>query len=333
MRKKYLNVTKALVVAITGALVVGSGIGFTKNQYEITHAENQLDNENGKSCNVEESLGEGLYVNSKRLMEVYEQYKDVPQVYGDEKNALDKKIDDVLYSDMSYQDMKETLEKLGVYYVYGEDVEYSGSTSGNINFEGTPKIAYNSKTKQYLISAKASLPSGAIKDEVPRYKWFCPKNGDIDAIGGVDAIFLSITNTSGASAGLKINSGSASLAYGSAIKSSTNLITDNDIYGAGYEVQDCITYYNVKNRIFYYAYSYKYNAEKITCVARYNSMFRNYNGVIKMGYSHTWNNTKVSDIGLSRSGPSITFNKSNNAWTAYSYGTSFVSGKKSTKKK
>lgn len=60
MRKKYLNVTKALVVAITGALVVGSGIGFTKNQYEIAHAENQLDNENGKSFNVEESLSEEI---------------------------------------------------------------------------------------------------------------------------------------------------------------------------------------------------------------------------------------------------------------------------------
>ena len=205
MRKKYLNVTKALTVAITGALVVGSGIGFTKNQYEITHAENQLNNESNEYCDVESSLSGKLLVNSERLTEVYEQYKDVPQVYGKEKEALDKKVDDVLYSDMSYQDMKDALEKLGVYYVYGEDVEYTDSSSGDIKFDGTPNIAYNSKTKEYLVSAKASLPKEAIKDEKPSVKWFCPCDGDVSAIGGVDAIFLSITNTSGASAGLKVN--------------------------------------------------------------------------------------------------------------------------------
>ncbi len=333
MRKKYLNVTKALTVAITGALVVGSGIGFTKNQYEITHAENQPNNESSELCDVEDSLSGKLLVNSERLTEVYEQYKDVPQVYGAEKEALDKKVDDVLYSDMSYEDMKEALEKLGVYYVYGEDVEYSGSSSGDIKFDGTPQIAYNSKSKEYLVSAKASLPSDAIDDEKPFWKLFCPCDGDVANIGGVDAIFLSITNTSGASAGLQVNSGSASLSYGSAIKSSTNLITDNDNYGAGYEVQDCIAYYNVKNRIIYFTYDYKYNAEKITCVARYNSMFRNYNGEIKLGYSHTWNNTEVSSVGLSRSGPSVNFSKASNKWTAYSYSTYFTSGKKTTKKK
>ena len=283
-------------------------------------------NTKGKNVNVEEQMT--LQVDSETLKEVAEKYAYVEEVQGVEREALTKKISDIYDSDLDSITKEKALEALGEVNVYEDDLEYVASKKGDPKLN-KPTITYNSSAKEYTINATGGLSATYIKDELPTM-WICPYNGKVESIGGADGVVLSINNLTkvdkkNTSTGIIIKKGFGKFKNGSS-RTSRTMVTNNDDRGVGYEVQDNIKYSNVKNYVFYCTYSYTFNASSIQCQAVYDKNFAAYSGSVKLGYSHTWDDTSVNSISLGVDSVSFGWDKSSDKWDAYSYSRAFTKG-------
>ncbi len=279
------------------------------------------------SVNEYESSRE-LKFNSEKLMAVAAKYDNVRALTGAELTSHNIKIDDILMNEkLSNNEKLIGLKQLGVYNVEDGVLAESASSSSGDYSASKPTISYDSKTKQYIITGKGRWKRHTY--EVPTFSWWYPSVGDTKNIGGNEGIGISITNTSGSTKGLAINSGYGYFYNGNAKKKSTTLVTNNDNYGGGYKVQDFIKFTKVDNYVFWVNTEYYYNAYNAKCVLKYNSKFAKYNGNAKLFYSHTWDKTKVTGIGLSKSGVNISWSDNSDKWNAYSYARTFKKGRAS----
>ncbi len=272
---------------------------------------------------VEENMFE---INGEELAAFAAQYDNVKTLTGEEALAHDEKVNDILFSDnLSSEQKRNYLAKLGVFEINSDKtVEYAASSSGDVTLD-KPEISYDSKTKQYIIKATGKWDKHSY--EVPTWSWLSPSVGSTKDIGGPEAIGISLTNTSGSTSGLVLNSGYGYFYNGAATKISSTLATENDNYGGGYKVQDFIKFTKVDNYVFWYNSEYLYNAYNMTCVLRYNDNFKNYNGSAKLFYAHTWDNTSVTSVSVSKTGAGLGWSTDSNHWNAYSYARTFKNGK------
>lgn len=266
-----------------------------------------------------------IEINSEELLAIADQYKDVETLVGEEADAHNVKIDDILLNEeMSEEIKREYLSELGVYCCYNyEETQLASSSSGDVTLN-RPTIYYDSFTKEYVITGTGKW--NAHTYETPSWSWWYPSVGDTSNIGGTDAIGISLSNTSGSTSGLALNSGYGYFYNGTATKMSTTLTSENDIYGGGYSVQDFIKYTKVVNYILYCDVTYYYNAYNMKCVLRYDADFAKYSGSAKLFYSHTWSNTSITGISLNKTGASLSWSNSSNRWAAYSYPRTFSKG-------
>lgn len=271
---------------------------------------------------VEENI---LEINGEELAAFAAQYDNVKTLTGEEALAHDEKVNDILFGEnLSSEQKRIYLTKLGVFEINpDETVEYAASSSGDVTLN-KPTIRYDSATKQYIITATGKWNKHSY--EVPTWSWWVPSVGSTKDIGGPDAIGISLTNTSGSTSGLALKSGYGCFHNGTATETSSTLATENDNYGGGYKVQDFIKFTEVINCFLWYDATYLYNAYNMTCVLRYNNNFKNYNGSAKLFYSHTWDNTSVTSVNLSKTGAAMAWSKTSNYWNAYSYARTFKNG-------
>lgn len=264
-------------------------------------------------------------VDSTILSAVAEQYSHVAEVEGVEKVALEKKISDVYNSDMTYEQKKVALEKLGEVFIYEDDAELVASKSSDCVLN-KPTISYNSRTKRYTVYGTGGLPAKALKKDwsIPIVGLFV---GQTIKMGGDDGVALSITNLSGSTNGVAIVSGYGGLkgALG-ANSTSTSPVTENDLYGIGYEVQDKILIKECKCYVFVWSSVFATNTCNIQCQAVYNSQFANLSGSVKLFYTHTYKSTSVTGIGVNKTGINASWSSNNNKWSAYSYARTFSNG-------
>ena len=271
---------------------------------------------------IEENL---LEINGNELAIFAAQYDNVETLTGEEALAHDEKANDILLSDkLSSEQKRDYLSQLGIFEINPDKiVEYAASSSGDVTLD-KPSISYDSTTKQYILTATGKWKKHSY--EVPTWTWWYPSVGSTKDIGGTEAIGISLTNTSGSTSGLAINSGYGYFYNGNAVKKSTTLATENDNYGGGYKVQDFIKFTKVDNYVLWCNTTYQYNAYNMTCVLRYNSNFKNYNGNAKLFYAHTWDSTSVTSVSVSKTGAGLGWSKSSNHWDSYSYARTFKKG-------
>lgn len=278
--------------------------------------------QNGNSEQIEENV---LEINGEELAAFAAKYDTVETLTGDEAVAHNEKVNDIIFNDnLSAETKRNYLAELGVFEINREDtIEFAASSEDDVALN-KPTIKYDSLTKQYIITATGNWKNHNY--EVPTWSWWYPSVGDTKNIGGADAIGISLTNTSGSTAQLAINSGYGKFYNGTATKQSTTLATEDDNYGGGFTVQDFIKITKVDNYVLWCNMEYYYNAYNMTCVVRYNNYFKNYNGNAKLFYSHTWDNTSVTSVSLSKTGAGLGWSKSSDRWIAYSYARTFAKG-------
>lgn len=318
-KTKKQKIVSGLMLCSTVGLIVCSQRGALLQKRGFDYSSTSLESNNSESLNI----------NSFQLSEMADKYRNVKLLEGDQLVSHNMKVDDVLNNVYLSDSQKEKLLiKLGVYNIDSvkNTTELAASSNNDVKLN-RPTIKYDSKAKQYIITGRGQWLRHTY--EVPKWSWWYPKVGSTKNIGGVDAIGISLSNTSGKTKGLALKSGQGKFDNGSAKKTVTTLSTSNDNYGGGYKVQDFIKFTKVDNYILWANTRYNYNAYYMQCTLRYNKAFSNYNGNAKLFYAHTWNSANISSIGVSKSGPSVSVSKTSNAWKGYSYSTVFKKGKQS----
>jgi hypothetical protein len=275
------------------------------------------------------SIPEGISIDidSEELKAIAAKYADIEQLTGDELIAHDLKVNAILNNrELSPAQKEDALSLLGVYPVSSSEntVQFAASAPGNVSL-GKPSISYDSSSKQYIITAYGNWTSH--KYEVPTWTWWYPSVGSTKNIGGLDGIGISLSNTSGTTSGLAINSGYGYFHNGTATQKVTTMSSNSDLYGAGYKVQDFIKFTKVDNYVFWVNTTYLYNAYNMDCVLKYNAKFEGYNGSAKLFYGHTWDSTNITSIGVNKTGASIGWSTTSNHWDSYSYARTFTKGK------
>jgi len=309
------NIVKKIACSLSVILTLSLSLSFGISALGIT----------GASDYPNAVKEETLEINGEKLAAFAAQYDNVITLSGKEALAHDEKVNDILFNEnLSSEQKSYYLSELGVFEVNPEKVvEYAASSSGDVTLN-KPTIRYDSSTKQYIITATGKWNKHSY--EVPAWSWWYPSVGSTKDIGGPDAIGISLTNTSGTTSGLALKSGYGNFYNGSATKTSSTLATENDNFGGGYKVQDFIKFTKVDNYILWCNTTYLYNAYNMTCVIRYNSNFKNYNGNAKLFYAHTWNSTSVTSVSVSKTGAGIGWSSTANRWDAYSYARTFKKG-------
>ncbi len=316
-KTKKQKIFSSLLIALTSVMAFSFAVSITPFQPTV---KDDIQNKEKESSE--------LYINGEDLAEFAAKFEHVETITGKEAIAHNAKVDDIILNDdLSDEKKWQYLNALGVYEVYPEKkVELADSCGSDMSLN-KPTIAYDSSNKQYIITGTGYWKNRTYEDEMPRFIFSWPSVGKKINIGGPDAIGISLTNTSGDTKGLAINSGYGYFYNGEAVNLSTTLCTNTNNYGGAYQLQDFAKIFEVKNYLFFARCGYYYNANNMTCILRYNSAFENYSGNANLFYSHTWDKTSVTGIDLSDSGFGIQWSKDSDCcWDAHSYSTVFPYG-------
>lgn len=252
------------------------------------------------------------------------------------KEQLEKrneKIDSIL-NDTSISDEEKfsKLESMKVYRYIPKDNQATLASQPNGVKLNKPTITYDSKTKNWKITASGEWKSYShLGKEIDNNKKIWYSVGDTWNVGGYDAVGISLSNTSGyatASKGkIKQNllrvSGSATLSNGKSVKNK-NSSTNDDKYGAIFKLQDYSYVTAAKLRWYLvWDYEYRYVGYKFSTTITYNKKFSEWDGTAKLYYAHTWNKTSISNISVSKTGVGIGWKSEGSGFYTYGLGKGF----------
>lgn len=137
--------------------------------------------------------------------------------------------------------------------------------------------------------------------------WGSP--GSTVAVGGLDAIGITIYNTSGTLPPLKASLGMAYDEKGNT-KQISNPSTGNTGQGIAFMYQDTATI-GANASFNYMGYSF-------SALMRFGSDFKNWNGFARGFYLHTWSSTTINSVGLGAYTAQISWSEAKNHFEVYS---------------
>lgn len=211
--------------------------------------------------------------------------------------------------------LENQLNAAGV-YIYSDGSEYQVSPLSVANdvILNAVICSYNDNTGDWSLVGGGYWPT--ISPVIEDYGGITGFLGDTYDVGGVDAVGITITNTSGTVPALKASSGMIHDGLGNSI-TLNNPSTGNTSAGIAFEYQDYLTVIEVgliNNTLSYMGYGF-------SAVMRFDSSFMNWNGSARTFYAHTWNSTTISEIQLGVSsetlGVDITWSVNSNKFLAY----------------
>lgn len=262
-------------------------------------------------------------VSSEKLKSISEKYKDVKKLDGIKLDSRNQKVADIISnSKMNISEKEKTLNNLDVYFCNTDDNSAKLSSSqGDVELN-TPTITYHAYTNR---TDYAFYGSGKWKNhnyDVEGFSWWYPSVGDKINIGGDDALGISFYQPKGDASRAQATWGWSGFTNGDIKDYSNTLSTAEDQYGGVYRLQDYIKITDVTNYVVYVDVKYKYNAFNLSTYLMFKGL-ENYDGFAKTFYSHTWDNTQITSIGLGADSVSVDFNTTSSHWNGYSHSLAF----------
>jgi len=261
-------------------------------------------------------------VNAKKEME--KQYEsNFIQLSENEISLRQNNFYDILY-DESIDEMTKIklLEEMKIYpFISSSEKATLAAAPGGVSL-GIPALWYDSMLNRWTISASGNWKSwNDIEGDLspPWYIYIDPRVGDTWNVGGNESVGISITNTSGSTAGLLRTAGHGRLSTPglSNSVSNSNSSTSNSHRGAAFLLQDYCYIYSV-NWLGYA--QYRYIGYNFNVSIEYNSSFANWNGTAQLFYAHTWSTTGITGIGINATGFSLSWVNYGNGWPLYGLG-------------
>jgi len=215
------------------------------------------------------------------------------------------------------------LNEIG-YYTYRQGQEPSigqKSSQDNVSLSSVT-IRYNSVLDQWILSGYGNWKSGDYFDSGDGMNAI---NIDVGAqfnVGGADAVGILLMETYGSTEGLGVVDGLGTLTTGDHRYDVTtsNRTWLNSSQGAIYEMQDKILITQVDYFLgLAVGWRFNYIGASFEATVTYNGAFANYSGYARVGYTHTWNKTSITSIGIGKEGIDA-------SWTNSSYGWKISSG-------
>lgn len=244
------------------------------------------------------------------VCEVLKRYvsNDIEGALGIINSYYASRVSDTNRTKTNYEKLEDYLSDNNVHiYEYtvtsAEGNRSVGSTDVNMN---SVIIAYHSSTNRWSVTGGGYWSSTTYLNDAPAPNLII---GALN-VGGMDAIGVALTNTSGTIPSLLSSSGYAHDGHGHNI-SMTNPSTSNSAHGVAFQFQDQI-YFSDDNIDDVCYLGYGFSAQAI-----YNSSFAQYHGRARSYYAHTWSNCSINSIGISNSGISVTLSNSNYGWEIY----------------